>query len=141
MCTVCGCSEGNVSIDGKPGGVKYPYRPRGGHTHHGHDHDHGHHHHHDHDADDVFTSWGRETVKKYTRAELEFALNSLDDGEFGAVLRAKGIVAGDEGKWIHFDHVPGEADVRNSGAGVTGRLCVIGAKLDEQALAQLFLLA
>ena len=95
------------------------------------------HHHHDHDADDVFTSWGRETVKKYTRAELEFALNSLDSGEFGAVLRAKGIVAGDEG-WYQFDYVPGEHEVRASAPDVAGRLCVIGSDLKEEGLAQLF---
>ena len=110
-----------------------------------HDHEHHHHdhgecgcgHHHDHDADEVFTSWGRETVKKYTRAELEFALNSLDSGEFGAVLRAKGIVAGDEG-WYQFDYVPGEHEVRASAPDVAGRLCVIGSDLKEEGLAQLF---
>ncbi len=110
-----------------------------------HDHEHHHHdhegcgcgHHHDHDADEVFTSWGRETVKKYTRAELEFALNSLDGGEFGAVLRAKGIVAGDEG-WYQFDYVPGEHEVRACSPDVAGRLCVIGSDLKEEGLAQLF---
>ena len=85
----------------------------------------------------MFTSWGRETVKKYTRAELEFALNSLDSGEFGAVLRAKGIVAGDEG-WYQFDYVPGEHEVRASAPDVAGRLCVIGSDLKEEGLAQLF---
>ncbi|MBQ5754748.1 MAG: GTP-binding protein, partial [Oscillospiraceae bacterium] len=114
----------------------------------GHDHEHHHHHedgeecscgcgHHHHHADDVFTSWGRETIAKYTRAELEFILDSLDTGEFGAVLRAKGIVAGQEG-WFQFDYVPGEYEVRESGADVTGRLCVIGAELKEEGLAQLF---
>ena len=118
-----------------------------------HDHDHEHEHHHDHDgacscgcghdhhhhhADEVFTSWGKETARKYTEAELNFALESLDSGELGAVLRAKGIVPGTEGRWFHFDYVPGEHQVRTGTADVTGRLCVIGSKLDEKALDQLF---
>ncbi len=118
-----------------------------------HDHDHEHEHHHDHDgacscgcghdhhhhhADEVFTSWGKETARKYTEAELNFALESLDSGEMGAVLRAKGIVPGTEGQWFHFDYVPGEHQVRTGAADVTGRLCVIGSKLDEKALDQLF---
>ena len=118
-----------------------------------HDHDHEHEHHHDHDgacscgcghdhhhhhADEVFTSWGKETARKYTEAELNFALESLDSGELGAVLRAKGIVPGTEGQWFHFDYVPGEHQVRTGAADVTGRLCVIGSKLDEKALDQLF---
>ena len=117
------------------------------------DHDHEHEHHHDHDgacscgcghdhhhhhADEVFTSWGKETARKYTEAELNFALESLDSGELGAVLRAKGIVPGTEGQWFHFDYVPGEHQVRTGAADVTGRLCVIGSKLDEKALDQLF---
>ena len=128
------------------------------HEHHHHDHDecgcdHDHEHHHDHDgacscgcghdhhhhhADEVFTSWGKETARKYTEAELNFALESLDSGELGAVLRAKGIVPGTEGQWFHFDYVPGEHQVRTGTADVTGRLCVIGSKLDEKALDQLF---
>ena len=128
------------------------------HHHHDHDecgcdHDHEHEHHHDHDgacscgcghdhhhhhADEVFTSWGKETARKYTEAELNFALESLDSGELGAVLRAKGIVPGTEGQWFHFDYVPGEHQVRTGAADVTGRLCVIGSKLDEKALDQLF---
>ena len=130
------------------------------HEHHNHDHDecgcdhdHEHEHHHDHDgacscgcghdhhhhhADEVFTSWGKETARKYTEAELNFALESLDSGELGAVLRAKGIVPGTEGQWFHFDYVPGEHQVRTGAADVTGRLCVIGSKLDEKALDQLF---
>ena len=118
-----------------------------------HDHDHEHEHHHDHDgacscgcghdhhhhhADEVFTSWGKETARKYTEAELNFALESLDSGEMGAILRAKGIVPGTEGQWFHFDYVPGEHQVRTGAADVTGRLCVIGSKLDEKALDQLF---
>ena len=102
----------------------------------GHDHDHHHHHH----ADEVFTSWGRETARVFTEEEIRNALEELDSGKYGVVLRAKGILPGAEG-WIYFDHVPGEADVRGGAADVTGRLCVIGSKLDEAALEQLFHLA
>ena len=105
---------------------------------HDHEHDHEHHHHHHHHADEVFTSWGVETAKKFTMGEIEDCLKALDDAEkYGAVLRAKGIVDG-AGAWIHFDHVPGEADVRTGSAGVTGRLCVIGSGLKEDALRTLF---
>ena len=83
-------------------------------------------------------SWGRETIKKFTAEELENILDELDDEKYGVVLRAKGVVAGADGKWLHFDHVPGEADVREGSAGVTGRLCVIGSKLEEDKLAELF---
>ena len=100
-----------------------------------HDHDHHHHHHH---ADEVFTSWGRETAKKYTAEQISSILEELDSGEYGIVLRAKGIVAGADGQWIHFDFVPGEADVRTGSADVMGRLCVIGSKLSEDAIAKLF---
>ena len=113
-----------------------------GHDHeHHHDehcgcgHDHEHHHHH---ADEVFTSWGVETPKKFSQEEIAHILEELDSGEYGIILRAKGIIPGKDGKWIHFDHVPGEADIRTGGAGVTGRLCVIGSKLDEQGVARLF---
>ena len=114
------------------------------HHHHEHDHDcdcgchdHGHHHHHHH-ADEVFTSWGIETAKKFTLGQIESIMKELDNTErYGTVLRAKGIVAG-LGNWIHFDYVPEEADVRLGGASVTGRLCVIGAKLNEAALRELF---
>ena len=111
----------------------------GGHEHHHHEegcgcgHDHDHHH-----ADEVFASIGKETIRKYSKAELEFALNSLDSGEFGAVLRAKGIVAGQDGEWLHFDYVPGEINLRTGSADVIGRLCIIGAKLNEQGIADLF---
>ncbi|MDD6995242.1 MAG: CobW family GTP-binding protein [Candidatus Borkfalkiaceae bacterium] len=102
---------------------------------HEHGHEHGHHHHH---ADEVFTSWGVETAHKFTEEELKAALAALADEEkYGTVLRAKGIVAGEEHCW-HFDYVPGEADVRSGGAIVTGRLCVIGCRLNEEALKQLF---
>ena len=99
-------------------------------------HHHGHEHHHH--ADDVFTSWGVETTKKYTKEELVHALTAIQhEEEYGVVLRAKGIVAG-ENTWLHFDYVPGEPDVREGSSGVTGRLCVIGCKLNETALSKLF---
>ena len=99
-----------------------------------HDHDHHHHHH----ADEVFTSWGRETAKKYTAEQIGTILEELDSGEYGIVLRAKGIVAGADGQWIHFDFVPGEENVRFGAADVMGRICVIGSKLDEAAIGKLF---
>ncbi len=111
---------------------------------HEHDHDHDHHHHHGHHhhrhyADDVFTSWGAETAIVYSKADILHALEALqDEHRFGAVLRAKGIVAGEDGQWIHFDYVPGAPDVRVGGADVIGRLCVIGAQLNKAAVAELF---
>ena len=114
------------------------------HDHDEHDHDHGcgcghHHHHHGHDADEVFTSWGMETAKKFTEDGLRAALAALEDeAKYGAVLRAKGIVAASEGEWIHFDYTPGEINIRRGSAGVTGRLCVIGHELHEDAVAELF---
>jgi len=119
----------------------------------GHDHEHEHHHHHhdeghcccghdhDHDhhhADEVFTSWGVETAKKFTEGEIQAALLSLDSGRYGIVLRAKGIIACTDGGWIHFDYVPGEINVRMGSAAITGKLCVIGSQLDEQGVANLF---
>ena len=113
------------------------------HHHHEHHYDeHGvcscGHHHHDHDADEVFTSWGRETAHKYSRDALEQALAALDGGEYGMILRAKGIVDGGADGWLEFDMVPGEHEVRASTPDVTGKLCVIGSELKEQALAELF---
>ena len=114
------------------------------HDHDEHDHDHEcgcghHHHHHGHDADEVFTSWGMETAKKFTEDGLHAALTALEDeAKYGAVLRAKGIVAASEGEWIHFDYTPGEINIRRGSAGVTGRLCVIGHELHEDAVAELF---
>ena len=108
-----------------------------GHDHDHDEHDHEHHHHHHH-ADEVFASWGVETTEKYTLDEIEDILSQLNGGIFGAVLRAKGIVAGKDGQWIHFDYVPGEVNVRHGSADVMGRLCVIGSKIDEHALAELF---
>lgn len=103
-----------------------------------HDHEHEHEHHHHHHADEVFTSWGLETAHKFTGEELKSALQALQNEEkYGTVLRAKGIVDGGE-HWWHFDYVPGEPDVRTGAAGATGRLCVIGCKLNEDALKELF---
>ena len=103
-----------------------------------HDHEHEHEHHHHHHADEVFTSWGLETAHKFTEEELKNALLALQNEEkYGTVLRAKGIVDGGE-HWWHFDYVPGEPDVRTGAAGATGRLCVIGCKLNEDALKELF---
>ena len=116
----------------------------------GHDHEHHHHHHeeeecccghdhhHDHHADEVFTSWGVETARKFTVDGITAALKKLDSQEYGFVLRAKGIVAATDGSWIHFDYVPGEADVRTGTAAITGKLCVIGSQLDERDIAELF---
>ena len=109
------------------------------HEHHcgcGHHHDHEHHHHHH--ADEVFTSWGVETAKKFTAECIYNALGELDSGKYGMILRAKGIVAAADGSWIHFDYVPQEHDVRTGSAAVIGKLCVIGSELDEQAVAALF---
>ena len=125
-----------------------------GHDHeHCHDHDHEHEHHHDgeecddphcschhhhHHADEVFTSWGVETVKAFTESELETILTALDSGDYGAILRAKGIVHSEDGKWLHFDFVPEEHQIRFGAADYTGRLCVIGSQLKEDKLAALF---
>ena len=134
--------------------------------HHHHDHDgdccchdheeHEHHHHHDHDdhdddcgcgchdhhhhhhADEIFTSWGVETAKKFEKATIEAALKGLDSGDYGMILRAKGILPCVDGTWIHFDYVPEEHDIRTGSADVTGKLCVIGSKLDENGIQQLF---
>ena len=136
------------------------------HEHHDHDHDHEHHHDHDHDhehhhdhgegctcgchdhdhdhhdhhhADEVFTSWGVETAKKFSEAKLNEILGKLADEEkYGIILRAKGFVDASDGEWIYFDYVPGEADIRRGSAAVTGRLCVIGSKMNEQAIKELF---
>ena len=115
--------------------------------HHHHDHDdhdehcccgHHHHHHHDHDADEVFTSWGVETARKFSKADIEHALTELDTGNYGMILRSKGIVDGGADGWLEFDYVPGEWEVRARGADVGGKLVVIGSKLDEKAIAALF---
>ena len=112
------------------------------HEHHHHHHDGEcccghHHHHHDHDADEVFTSWGHETAHKYSHDELESILTTLDSGEYGAVLRAKGIVDGGD-TWYEFDMVPGEHEIRTCGPDVTGKVCVIGSQLKEHEVEELF---
>lgn len=114
-----------------------------GHNHHDHEHHHDHHHHHDHEghhhADEVFTSFGVETARKFTEKQIEAALSALSNfAEYGQVLRAKGIVEGEDGQWIHFDYVPGEPDVRHGSAAVTGMLCVIGAGIEEDSIKELF---
>ena len=123
----CGCHDHNHDHD---------------HHHHDHDehctcgcHDHDHHHHH---ADEVFTSWGTETHKKFTMDFVRDALEELDLGTYGMVLRAKGILAAEDGSWIHFDFVPGEMNLRTGSADTTGKLCVIGSKLDEHGIQRLF---
>lgn len=115
------------------------------HHHHDHDDDHDehcccghHHHHHGHDADEVFTSWGVETARKFSKADIEHALTELDTGNYGMILRSKGIVDGGADGWLEFDYVPGEWEVRARGADVGGKLVVIGSKLDEKAIAALF---
>ena len=121
------------------------------HHHHEHEHEHHHdhdhecddpncscHHHHHHHADEVFTSWGKETPKPFAKTDIERILTALDSGEYGKILRAKGIVSGEDGQWIEFDYVPEEHDVRAGHPDYTGRLCVIGAELKEDKLAELF---
>ena len=122
------------------------------HDHEEHEHHHHHHHddddddcgcgchdhHHHHHADEVFTSWGTETARKFEKQTIENALKALDSGDYGAILRAKGILPAVDGTWIHFDYVPEEHNVRSGSADVTGKLCVIGSKLDEKGIAELF---
>ncbi len=115
------------------------------HHHHHHEHDehctcgcHDHDHHHHHHADEVFTSWGVETAKKFEPDAIKHALVELDSEKYGMILRAKGIVPAADGTWIHFDYVPGEMDVRIGSAAITGKLCVIGSKVDEAGIAALF---
>ena len=116
------------------------------HEHHHHDHDddhdeheHHHHHHHDHDADEIFTSWGRETIKKYSKDSISKILEALTTSdEYGMILRAKGMVPAEDGTWIHFDMVPEETEIREGAADFTGRLCVIGSELKEDKIAELF---
>ena len=108
------------------------------HHHHDDEDEHEHHHHHHHHADEVFTSWGVETAKKFDKASIEAALHELDSGKYGTILRAKGILPAVDGTWIHFDYVPEECSVRTGSADITGKLCVIGSKLDEAGVAALF---
>lgn len=116
--------------------------------HHHHDHEEEecddpdcachHHHHHGHDADEVFVSWGAETPRKFTEDELRYILAQLESGEYGTVLRSKGLVDAADGQWLYFDYVPGEPDIRRGVPGVTGRICVIGSQLKEDKLQALF---
>ena len=108
------------------------------HHHHDDDEDEHEHHHHHHHADEVFTSWGVETAKKFDKAAIEAAVHELDSGKYGTILRAKGILPAVDGTWIHFDYVPEECNVRTGSADITGKLCVIGSKLDEAGVAALF---
>ena len=105
---------------------------------HEHHHDHEGHEHHHHHADEVFTSWGHETAKRYTKEDIEKVLKALDSEEYGMVLRAKGIVEDLDGSWIHFDYTPGEIDIRNGAAAPTGLLCVIGSHIDEEKIEALW---
>ncbi|MBO7633056.1 MAG: GTP-binding protein, partial [Lachnospiraceae bacterium] len=97
-----------------------------------------HHHHHGHDADEVFTSIGIETSKKYSKDDILNALEQLDKAEYGVILRAKGIVAGADGEWLHFDYTPGEPEVRTGSADVIGKICVIGSQISEDKIKALF---
>ena len=150
----CGCGHHHEEHDHEHHCCGHHHEEHG-HEHHcgcGHHHEeHEHHHHehgehcscgcHDHDhhhADEVFTAWGVETAKKFTKGTIEAALASLDSGRYGFVLRAKGIIPAEDGTWIHFDYVPEEQNIRTGGAAVTGKLCVIGAQLDEAGVAALF---
>lgn len=127
------------------GHEEHDHGHEGHHHHHGEEHSHGHteqehhhHHHGHHHADEIFTSWGKETVKAYTKEEIHHILQMLDTGEYGTVLRAKGMTAGEDGEWIYFDMVPEEQEIRSGAPEYTGRLCVIGSELNEEKLAELF---
>ena len=142
MCGTCGCGEHHHHDH------LHDHEYGHGHEHHHHHHDdddecddpdcccHDHHHHH---ADEVFTSWGRETIKKFTREGLEKILEALSESDkYGIILRAKGMLPAEDGTWIYFDMVPEETEIREGAPEYTGRLCVIGSKLDEHALEELF---
>ena len=136
----CGCGHDHEEHDHEHHHEHHHHYDENGVCSCGHHHDEDGHHHHHH-ADEVFTSWGRETPRKYTKDELEQILKTLSDSEeYGIVLRAKGMLPDTEGTWLHFDLVPGEYEIRNGSADYTGRLCVIGSKLDEAKLEKLFLL-
>ena len=144
ICPECGCHHDHEHHHDEHHHHEHEHHD---HDHHHHDHEHDHEHgdscgcghdHHHHHADEVFTSWGRETPRPYTEKELTDILAELDSGSCGQVLRAKGIVPSPEGQWLHFDYTPSESSVRAGGADYTGRLCVIGAQLDESGLEKLF---
>lgn len=142
----CGCGHEHHHDHGECGCDHDHHHEEHEHHHHdhegcgcGHDHHHEGHEHHHHHADEVFTSWGRETIKAYTQEEIQKILDTLStDDSYGMILRAKGMVAGKDGQWIYFDMVPGEADIRTGSPDYTGRLCVIGSKIKEEKLATLF---
>ncbi len=142
----CGCGHHHEHEHGEDCGCGHHHEHEHGEEcgcgHH-HEHEHGEecgcgHHHHGHHADEVFTSWGMETANRYSLDKIKEILSSLDSGEFGTILRAKGIVSGENGEWIHFDYVPEEVDVRLGSSEVIGRICVIGCKPDEEKLQKLF---
>ncbi len=142
----CGCGHHHEHEHGEDCGCGHHHEHEHGEDcgcgHH-HEHEHGEecgcgHHHHGHHADEVFTSWGMETANRYSLDKIKEILSSLDSGEFGTILRAKGIVSGENGEWIHFDYVPEEVDVRLGSSEVIGRICVIGCKPDEEKLQKLF---
>ena len=127
--------EDGVDADGDRIYHNHDYQEKHG----GHHHHHHHHHHHGHDADEVFGSWGMETPSRFTREEIAGILKELEnEDKYGFVLRSKGMVQAQDGTWIHFDYVPEESEIRTGAADVTGKICVIGAKLDEEALEKLF---
>ena len=146
----CGCSHDHYHEhehhhhDHEECGCGHDHHHEHDHHHHDHeecgcDHDHHDHEHHHHHADEVFTSWGKETVKTYTQDEIKNILDTLSNDEsYGMILRAKGMVEGKDGQWIYFDMVPGEADIREGLADYTGRICVIGSKIQEDKLSELF---
>ena len=143
----CGCGHHHEHEHGEDCGCGHHHEHEHGEDcgcgHH-HEHEHGddcgcgHHHHHGHHADEFFTCWGMETANRYSLDKIKEILSSLDSGEFGTILRAKGIVSGENGEWIHFDYVPEEVDVRLGSSEVIGRICVIGCKPDEEKLQKLF---
>ncbi len=147
---VCSCGHHHDDDEDEDEDEHEHHHHDGGHCcHHDHDeeeHEHHrdgehcchHHHHHDHDADEVFTSWGVETARRYSRADIDKALDELDSGKYGMILRAKGIVDGGADGWLEFDYVPGEREIRSRSADVGGKLVVIGSKMDEKAIAGLF---
>ena len=137
--------EGNDSIDSLLAEMMEKAKAEPEHHHHHHhddddDHEccHHHHHHHGHDADEIFTSWGMETPVRFTMERIDSILKALDSGDYGVILRAKGMVPAEDGTWIYYDYVPEESDVRTGKPQVTGKICVIGSELKEDELAKLF---
>ncbi|RGT72725.1 CobW family GTP-binding protein [Mediterraneibacter massiliensis] len=143
-CPVCGCHHHHEGEEHEHHHHHHEGEEHEHHHHHheGEEHEHHHHAHGHHHADEIFTSWGKETIRTYTREEIEYILKELEQEEkFGTVLRAKGMVAGEDGNWIYFDMVPEEQEVRSGAPEYTGRICVIGSKLQEEKLEKLFGLA